>query len=300
MRFRLSFLLAAAALVGLAGAAGAQNGFYLGADLGTGGTRPLESTRTNHGVSTNCDQWLASATLPDGTAVPLPLEQCAPQALPASPSRFTLGRAGLIGGAHAGYAYGRIRFEGEYLRRANTGEQLDLVVPGDPKQAEFTQRTEEIDNLRGDLFFANLVVDASGRSARFRPHFGAGFGAMWMEMEYAGVSVRTADREVLLSLGRNPNAAGLRSVGEATVRDRLWGWQALAGLDFAVTDRVALTARFRYLDAFGTFEAPGNSWDPLRGHESSVGPGGEAITYDIGAEGFGLWTATAGIRLFLN
>ena len=300
MRFRLSFPVAAAALVGFAGLAGAQNGFYLGADLGVGGARPLESTRTNHGVSTNCDQWLPSATLPNGTTVPLPLDQCAPQALPASPSEFTLDRAGAIGGAHAGYAYGRIRFEAEYIRRANTGEQLDLVVPGDPKQVEFTQRTEEIDNLQGNLFFANLVVDASGRSARFRPHFGAGFGAMWMQMEYTGVSVRNVDRAVLLELGRNPNAAGLRSVGEATVRDRLWGWQAMAGLDFAVTDRVALTVRMRYLDAFGTFEAPGNSWNPLRGHDSTVGPGGEAITYDIGAEGFGLWTATAGLRFFLN
>lgn len=300
MRFRLSFPVAAAALVGFAGLAGAQNGFYLGADLGIGGARPLESTRTNHGVSTNCDQWLASATLPDGTTVPLPLEQCAPQALPASPSEFTLDRAGAIGGAHAGYAFGRLRFEAEYLRRANTGEQLDLVVPGDPKQEEFTRRTEEIDNLQGNLLFANLVVDASGRSARFRPHFGAGFGAMWMQMEYTGVSVRNEDRSVLLELGRNPNAAGLQSVGEATVRDRLWGWQVMAGLDFGVTDRVALTVRMRYLDALGTFEAPGNSWNPLRGHESSVGPGGEAITYDIGAEGFGLWTATAGLRFFLN
>lgn len=300
MRFRLSLPWAAAAVVGFAGLAGAQNGFYLGADLGIGGARPLESTRTNHGVSTNCDQWLAPATLPDGTTVPLPLEQCAPQALPASPSRFTLDRAGAIGGAHAGYAFGRLRFEAEYLRRANTGEQLDLVVPGDPKQKEFTRRTEEIDNLQGNLLFANLVVDASGRSARFRPHFGAGFGAMWMQMEYTGVSVRNEDRSVLLGLNRNPNAAGLQSIGEATVRDRLWGWQVMAGLDLGVTDRVALTVRMRYLDAFGTFEAPGNSWNPLRGHESSVGPGGEAITYDIGAEGFGLWTATAGLRFFLN
>ena len=300
MRFRLSLPVAAAALVGFAGLAGAQNGFYFGADRGFGGARPLESTRTNHGVSTNCDQWLPSATLPDGTTVPLPLDQCAPQALPASPSEFTFDPAVAIGGLHVGYAYGRLRFEGEYVLRSNSGEQLDLVVPGDPKQEEFTQRTEEIDDLRGDLLFANLVVDASGRSARFRPHFGAGFGAMWMRMEYTGVSVRNEDRAVLLALGRNPNAAGLRSVGEATLRDRLWGWQAIAGLDFAATDRLAVTVRFRYLDAFGTFEAPGNRWNPLRGHESSVGPGGEAITYDIGAEGFGLWAGTLGIRFYLN
>lgn len=300
MRFRLSVPAAAAVLVASAGAAFAQNGFYIGADIGAGGAGALSSTRTNHGVSTNCDQWLARATLPDGTTVPLPLDQCAASALPSSPSEFTLGRAGLLGGAHAGYAFGRLRFEGEYFRRANSGEQLDLVVPGDPKQAEFTQRTEEMDNIRGDLFFANLVIDASGRSARFRPHFGAGFGAMWMQMEYAGVSVRNADREVLLALGRNPNAAGLRSVGEAALRDRLWGWQVIAGLDIAATDRVAITARMRYLDALGTFEAPGNSWNPLRGHDSSVGPGGEAITYDIGAEGFGLWAATVGVRFYLN
>lgn len=299
MRLRLS-IPAAAVLAVSAGAAVAQDGFYIGADLGAGRARPLSSTRTNHGVSTNCDQWLGQATLPDGTVVPLPLDQCAAAALPASPSEFTLGRAGLLGGARAGYAFGRIRFEAEYFRRANSGEQLDLVVPGDPKQAEFTQRTEELDNIRGNLVFANLVLDASGRSARLRPHVGAGFGAMWMEMEYAGVSVRNPDREVLLSLGRNPNAAGLRSVGEATVRDRVWGYQVVAGLDFAATDRVAVTARMRYLDALGTFEAPGNSWNPLRGHDSSVGPGGEAIVYDIGAEGFGLWTATVGLRFHLN
>ena len=60
--------------------------------------RLLESTRTNVGIPTNCDQWLRAALLSDGTTVPLPIDQCAPRALPASPNTFDLGAGWLAVG----------------------------------------------------------------------------------------------------------------------------------------------------------------------------------------------------------
>lgn len=293
-------LVMTVALLGLPGAAHAQDGLYLGLDAGGSLARSFASTRTNNGVPTNCDQWLEPATLNDGTMVPLPLAECAPRALPASPNEFDLG-AGLFGGARVGYALGRLRLEAEFFQRRQSGETRDLVVPGDPKQAEFVQRTEEIGNFRANNFFANLLLDAGGGSGLLRPHLGAGVGAIRVSMDYSALSVRTDDRDALLELGRNPNAAGTRSVGEAALRDTLWGYQFVAGLDFApVGGRAALTVRVRFLDTFGDFEAPGNSWNPLRDHESSSGPEGEPITYDIGATGLGHWAATVGVRFQLN
>ena len=69
----------------------ARQGFYLGADIGVSVPDDLESTRTNNGISTNCDQWLGGDTLGDGTTVPLPLAECSPRALPGRPNSFDLG-----------------------------------------------------------------------------------------------------------------------------------------------------------------------------------------------------------------
>ncbi len=299
-RLRFPLVAATAVALGSSSGAGAQDGFYFGLDAGGSLARPFVSTRTNNGVPTNCDQWLAAATLPDGTAVPLPAADCEPRALPASPNEFDLG-AGLSGGARVGYAFGRLRLEAEYFQRRQSGETRDLVVPGDPKQAEFVERNEGIGDLRADNFFANLHLDAGGISGRLRPHLGAGVGAMRIRMDYSALSVRTDDRSALLELGRNPNAAGTTSSAAATLRDTLWGYQVVAGLDFAsVGGRAVLTLRVRYLDAFGDFEAPGNSWDMLRDHASTAGPEGAPITYDIGASGLGIWAATVGVRFPLN
>ena len=57
----------------------ARQGFYVGADIGVSIPNDLDSTRTNNGISTNCDQWLGEDTLNDGTMVPLPLEHCSPE-----------------------------------------------------------------------------------------------------------------------------------------------------------------------------------------------------------------------------
>ncbi len=66
----------------------ARQGFYVGADIGVSVPDDLESTRTNNGIGTNCDQWLGADMLNDGRTVPFPPEQCSPSALPKKNDRF--------------------------------------------------------------------------------------------------------------------------------------------------------------------------------------------------------------------
>ena len=292
--------LALALFVAVAPAAAAANGgLYFGADLGLALAQDLESTRINVGVPTNCDQWLGGATLNDGTRVPLPADQCQPRALPASPNGFDLD-AGWLFGATAGYAFGDdFRVEAEYLHRRHGGQHLPLIVPGDPKQAEFTERSEEIDDLRGHNFFVNLHYGLGG-PGRLRPHLGAGVGLMRMEMRYSGTSIRNSDPQALLDLGRNPNAAGLTSRADDRLRDSLFGFQFIAGLDYALSRRQALTVKLRYANAFADFADHDKAWKPLRGHESSVGPGGAPVRYGIEAQDLGFWSLSVGLRFFAN
>ena len=284
----------------LAVPATAASGLYFGVDLGVAMAENVESTRINMGIPTNCDQWLGRATLNDGTSVPLPLEQCQPRELPASPNSFDLD-AGWLFGVNAGYAFGNWRLEAEWFHRRHSGEHLPLVVPGDSKQVEFTERSEEIDEMRGNNLFANLHYDVGGLdSAKLTPFVGVGLGLMRTEMDYRGVSIRNSDPQALLSLGRNPNAAGLTSRADEKMKDNLFGFQFIAGLDYALSERRALTVKFRYANVFDDFGNHDNEWKPLRDHESTVAPGGAPVRYGINAEDLGFWTLSVGLKFFAN
>ena len=108
---------------------------------------------------------------------------------------------------------------------------------------------------------------------------------------------QNSDRDALLDLGRNPNAAGTTSRADAALTDGLLGYQLLAGLDYALTERQALVFKVRYADAFGAFENLDNPWQTLRGHESTVGPGAAPVRYGIDARNLGFWSVSAGFRV---
>ena len=284
-----------------------HRGFYVGLDLGAAVPHELESQRTNTGIPTNCDQWLSEATLPDGMVLPLPLENsdCRPSALPRSPLRFDLD-TGVLFGLSVGYALNGLRLEAEYLYRRHKGERLPLSVAGDPKQQEFVQRDEEVGALRANQFFANLYYDFHDRiSPTLTPYLGLGVGFMMMEIDYSATSVRTGDRQRMIDLGRNPNAAGLTSAADEVLSDTLAGYQLMAGLDYALSDRLSLGVKVRFGDSFGEFRDGGNPWKPLRGHESTVGPpgtpGGDLpVHYEVRADNLSLWGISLGIKYFWN
>ena len=162
-RYACVALAVCAAFCTVPGALAAERepGFYLGLDIGASLPTDFESTRINNGISTNCDQWLDSETLNNGVVAPLPLEQCSPRVLPASPNSFDL-RTGLLAGVNLGYALDSLRFEFEYFHRGQSGENLELIVPGDEKQLEFVERSERIRDVSTDHYFVNAYFDFHG------------------------------------------------------------------------------------------------------------------------------------------
>lgn len=286
--------------------AAGQNGagFYAGVEFGAALAQSLESTRTNVGVYTECDQHLERYTYPGGgKTVPLPRGECAPRALPGRANAFDID-TGMLAGVSAGYAGGgAFRVEAEYVFRNHGGEKKALVVPGDPKQGEFVERSEEIGKLRAHNLFANVYYDFRGES-RFTPYLGVGLGATRAQIEYSATSIR-ADPETLEELigdgtltRTNPHAGGTASRADETMTDWLWSYQLIAGLDYALGAGHALTAKFRYGNALNDFSAGGMAWKPLRNHESTVEPGGAPIHYGIDASGFGFWALSLGLKFY--
>ena len=282
-----------------------RRGFYFGADIGVSVPNDLDSTRTNNGIPTNCDQWLETDTLNDGTTVPLPLDQCSPRALPKRTTSFDLG-TGVLAGVNLGYAWNDFRLEAEYFRREQSGERSALNVLGDPKQAEFVERSEKISDFRADNIFANIYYDLHNMlSAKLTPYVGVGLGVMRVQMDYSGTSIRTNNRDRLHELGRNRNAAGLASLADEVLSDTLFGYQWIAGLDYAWSERFSVGLKFRYGDAFGDFDDGDNAWKPLRGHASTVGPpetpgNNLPIRYAIQADDLSFWGISLNLKYFFD
>ena len=286
---------AALVAIGFAASLPASAQLYWGAEVGAALPVGIDSTRTNVGVPTNCDQWLAENTLRDGTVVPLPADQCQPRVLPAAPVAFDLGTGGFLGAA-VGMNRDRLRLEAEYFYRGQGGERRPLLVPGDPKQQEFVERSESVDNVAAHNLFANAYYGL-GRlgQGKLAPYVGIGVGAMRVSADYQATSIR-GSRDALLALGRNPDAAGKRSLADEALSDTLFGYQLVAGVDYALDERRTVTVKARYGGAFGEFEDGDNLWRPLRGHESSVGPGGAPIHYDIAIDNLRFWAVSVGMR----
>ena len=282
---------------------GSRQGFYFGMRSGVSLPGAYESTRTNNGIPTNCDQWLPGEILNDGTRVPLPLSQCAPRLFPASPNAFDLG-AGILAGVHAGYALKALRIEVEFFRRGQSGALLPLVLD-DRKSAEFVERSEKISDFRSDHFLANLYYDFAGLlSPNATFYLGAGVGLARQQMYYSAASIRTNDRERMRQLGRNSHAAGLASLADATLSDGMYAYQFLAGADFALDDRLSAGLNLRY-GRSGEFLAGENPWRLLRGHESTVGPTSGTghdmpVQYEIKGSPSHFWGMSLGLRYHIG
>ncbi len=276
----------------------AADGVYFGAELGASVPGGFALTRTNHGVPTNCDQWLGGHDF-DGDGVddvPLPPGECAPRALPAGANEVDLD-AGLLAAASVGVMRGRLRIEAEYVHRRQSGGTASLVVPGDPKQREFVRREEGADDVRVDSLFANLYwMFPPTAGGKWTPYVGVGVGAMRVSFDYAATSVRTGDAAALIALGRNPNAAGTTSRALAGLSDTLVGGQVLAGVRYRLGEDRSVNLKLRYADALGEFSAGGNRWRTLRDHASTVAPGGAPVRYDIDADGLRSWGVSVGFE----
>ncbi len=78
------------------------------------------------------------------------------------------------------------------------------------------------------------------------PRFPCRCPSSWNAARRSAVSVRTNDRERMRQLGRNSHAAGLASLADAKLSDRIFSFQFLAGVDYAMDERFSAGLKLRY------------------------------------------------------
>ena len=100
---------------------------------------------------------------------------------------------------------------------------------------------------------------------------GFGVGVGLTDMDYGSVWARNPDPTAITTGAGLPNAAEIRrnlagttSVVQTELRDRLFGYQVLFGVDYALTESVSLGVKGRWVN-FDSF-SDGTVWDPLRSH----------------------------------
>ena len=185
---------------------GAQNGPYIGLELGIGNGASMTLDGTDNDVATTCDGWIVPI---DGTN-----EGCDP---PASAWSSDLGSgSGMMGGLAVGYRFGNIRAELEYTHSALSYDTTaDLAatddVTVDKAQQELEIAETRIETVQYESFFANAYWDFTP-GARVSPYVGLGFGTADASIDYFNRWKRNGDpNAITIVAGRSPRSPAIRT-----------------------------------------------------------------------------------------
>lgn len=253
---------------GAGGASGAmagadRDGMYVGLDLGMVFPEDIDSDAGDNDVATACDSHIFSAT---GTP---PLETTGCGGGDSWSNSFDPD-TGLLSGVHIGWFHGNLRTELEYFHWAADGDSNPIEDLNDftGKNAEFQFQNETVDNITGHNLFANVYYDFASHS-RFTPYIGAGLGWQKISFDYTGIFLRNTRAVFQADTELQPRtaAAGTVTQIEKELDDDLFGYQLMAGVDYALTERLALGGKLRYT-RFDDFDGGRNEYDQLRSHES--------------------------------
>ena len=252
--------------------ASSQTGWYLGMDLGGAVAPSTIVTGVNNDWSSRCDQITnpSQAETGDTCAVAPPL---------ATWNSTVEGGGGVSAGLALGYSLGRFRVEGEYsFRTATYGGPTQVTFGGTVLQNKAEQELEESESGAEDLaahhLFVNLYYDFASES-RLTPFVGIGAGGARASLDYFSRWKRNDDPDRITTF-EDPllraRLAGTTSIGKAKLSDLMFGYQVLAGADYAASDRVTIGIKARWT-LLGVLEDGGYEWVQLRSHESDVGRG---------------------------
>lgn len=198
---------------------------------------------------------------------------------------------GVLLGAAVGRALGtRWRVELEYLfREADYDESAAIISPGGRPYAEIFGRElpraeERIGDLTNHVLFANVYLDFPGNS-RLTPYLGVGAGVAFAAMDYGALWLRSDDPALMETASGLPNEATVRRnlAGTATVardrlRDELFGFQVVLGVDYRVSESLMVGLRGRWAE-FDTLQG-GGGYESLRSHTSNLRlDGSEPVSY---------------------
>lgn len=94
------------------------------------------------------------------------------------------------------------------------------------------------------------------------------------DAEYRGSGNEEEDRQAL-----HQRIAGTTSTASHTLEDTVFGYQAVVGVDYMLTDSASIGVKGRWVQ-YAKFSG-GDVWDQLRGHAPNNGPGTNTVEYTI-------------------
>ncbi|MCY3853361.1 MAG: outer membrane beta-barrel protein [Gammaproteobacteria bacterium] len=306
-------------VLGMTPLAIAHADFYVGADIGLADSRTLDSRISGHSKPTRCDVLMyGDETRPSAAIGNDPA--CTDDSIKEKwNSRFDAG-SGLAAGLHAGYARNRWRIELEFMHVEPGSASYPIVTasthPGlaskDREWSETEPPYEWISDFRIRQYFANVFYDFATES-RWTPYAGIGAGWARTKMQYKRRLLRKSIDEGYLDVAPDvpaaqsgygwddgswrewrTNAAGTLSAMDIELSDTLFGFQLLAGIDYALTDRssVGVKARWAQFDEFRDH----TTYDRIRDHApvdvDGITPFGDQVRMD----NIEYWAVTVGFK----
>ncbi len=252
--------------------ASVQDGLYLGAELNAAFSPSLSVDGFGDAWNALCRRSEADAPCGAGS--------------PGTRWRDEVGAGmGTVVGLVAGYRFGRLRVEGEYFHRtAAYGGGTPTVLDGD---AAWVEVERELDAAAHNAF-ANLHYELGRQGSPYAPYVGVGAGmafvstALELEAEWPrGTGVRGRRR------GDDDWCEREYELELASSELRL-GYQAVAGLDYALRNRTTLGLKVRW-----TGLAPSGS------RSSGAGRGSSAV-HPVNAGGFSSFGVGLGAKVRID
>ena len=288
---RLLMVSLCMAVVATTGWAAAQDGWYMRTNLGFAVAPGLTVDARDNDWGTRCDK-LSNPGLAETSA-----DECA-SAPPPAEWTHEVGRGNGVQSVLAvGYGLSGLRFEGEYLYRTTTyrsgeGEaQILDAVTQEKQQQELEIVDGGLEDLLAHSFFVNAYYDFKTGTG-FTPYFGVGVGMASTSLDYYGRFKRNDDPAAISTFEdpvRKARLAGTTTIGRHKMTDLLTAYQAVAGVDYALSDPVRIGVRVRWT-RFSEFDAE-EPWTQLRSHASSVGRNFTVI-YGINASDLAMFGAS--------
>ena len=221
---------------------------------------------------------------------------------------------GVLFGTAIGYHVGdsRFRVELEYFYRDTGYDEVSATRAraGDvftKLLQEIVKAEERIGDVSSHNLFANLYVDFANNS-KFTPYLGVGVGFGFTDLEYSGVFARDLN-PANVTTGNAPtngqalpnatqiqqNLAGTTTTGSEELDDTLFGYQVMAGVDYALTESLMLGVKGRWV-SYDSFKDK-DEWDQLRSHPSNLRLNGdETVVYDIKVDDMEMFAVSMNLK----
>ena len=297
------------------GLAQAQDGWYLDLDLGAAMTPKLDASTGGLDDWVSAENAAHSSIRCDVTINPHRF-QVEPGACSSAPiswgpmnESFDGGR-GVLAGLAMGYRKGNFRIEGEYFYRnaAHDSTAVPTTPDYDPSTDQGFQTVQDaVDDVLSNNFFGNLYYDFRSDS-KLTPYLGIGAGVGNIALEYRTLWHRTNDPrliEVFNTAGLtgddlasaqalNQRVAGTITIDRANLSNRLFGYQAIAGFDYRVSDLVSIGLKFRWAD-HGEFDDE-SEYEYLRDHASVAGNPPVPVTYYVKTDDIRFWGVSLNVK----